>query len=108
MNRSAQVFYLDRLAGTISEDENGYTFQYDHTYLKGKNALPVSLTLPRREGLYRSKTMIPFFDGLIPEGWLLHVVEENWKITLAGSYQIAVAVLIEIGPAAVSIIPDKE
>jgi serine/threonine-protein kinase HipA len=24
--------------------------------------------------------MIPFFDGLIPEGWLLEIVVANWKI----------------------------
>ena len=24
--------------------------------------------------------MNPFFDGLIPEGWLLNVAEETWKI----------------------------
>ena len=29
---------------------------------------------------YNSKTMPPFFDGLIPEGWLLDIVEKNWKI----------------------------
>ena len=27
-----------------------------------------------------SKTLFPFFDGLIPEGWLLGVVSRNWKI----------------------------
>jgi len=34
-----------------------------------------------REDPYVSKTMIPFFDGLIPEGWLLDIVEKNWKIS---------------------------
>ena len=29
---------------------------------------------------YTSKTLFPFFDGLIPEGWLLNIVTENWKI----------------------------
>jgi serine/threonine-protein kinase HipA len=24
--------------------------------------------------------MFPFFDGLIPEGWLLDIAEKNWKI----------------------------
>lgn len=24
--------------------------------------------------------MFLFFDGLIPEGWLLDIVERNWKI----------------------------
>ena len=29
---------------------------------------------------YKSKTLFAFFDGLIPEGWLLNVVSHNWKI----------------------------
>jgi serine/threonine-protein kinase HipA len=24
--------------------------------------------------------MIPFFDGLIPEGWLLEIAVDNWKL----------------------------
>jgi serine/threonine-protein kinase HipA len=24
--------------------------------------------------------MFPFFDGLIPEGWLLNIAEKNWKL----------------------------
>jgi len=29
---------------------------------------------------YRKAAMIPFFDGLIPEGWLLDVVQDTWKV----------------------------
>jgi serine/threonine-protein kinase HipA len=24
--------------------------------------------------------MFPFFDGLIPEGWLLDIAQKNWKL----------------------------
>ena len=40
----------------------------------------VSLTLPLRAEAYESNTLFPFFDGLIPEGWLLNVVTHNWKL----------------------------
>ena len=36
--------------------------------------------MPLSEKTYTSKTLFPFFDGLIPEGWLLGVVSRNWKI----------------------------
>jgi serine/threonine-protein kinase HipA len=36
--------------------------------------------LPLSETPYVSKTLFPFFDGLIPEGWLLEVVSRNWKL----------------------------
>ena len=32
--RKAQVFYKNELAGHITESQNGYTFQYDHKFLK--------------------------------------------------------------------------
>ena len=44
-------------------------------------ALPVSLTLPLRDEPYTSPTLFPFFDGLIPEGWLLDIAVHNWKIS---------------------------
>ena len=34
----------------------------------------------RKGKVYKSKVLFPFFDGLIPEGWLLSMVERNWKI----------------------------
>ena len=40
----------------------------------------MSLTLPLSEEVYSSKTLFSFFDGLIPEGWLLGVITRNWKI----------------------------
>ena len=49
-------------------------------YLESENASAVSLTLPLNEEAYSSKTLFSFFDGLIPEGWLLDVVSRNWKI----------------------------
>ena len=29
---------------------------------------------------YLPKTLFSFFDGLIPEGWLLDVITRNWKM----------------------------
>ena len=64
----------------ISETDSGYEFRYDEDYLVSETAVPVSLTLPLRDEPYISNALFPFFDGLIPEGWLLGVVERNWKI----------------------------
>ena len=77
--RKAFVYIRDRYAGRLEETEDGYRFQYDAEYLQ-KDPRPVSLTLPLADEPYTSKTLFPFFDGLIPEGWLLEVVTHNWKI----------------------------
>ena len=74
--------YLDNiLAGKITEtDEGEYLFAYDGQYLKSKNPKSVSLTLPVGEDEFRSNTLFPFFDGLIPEGWLFDLSVSNWKL----------------------------
>ena len=78
--RKGKVFYKNELAGIIEEDSNGITFTYATNYLKLENAKPVSLTMPLKEEPYVDKVMLPFFDNLIPEGWLLEIAEQNWKI----------------------------
>ncbi len=66
-------------AGILAETEDGYVFQYDGDYVSGESE-PVSLTLPLRKEPFVSNVLFPFFDGLIPEGWLLDIAEKNWKI----------------------------
>ena len=78
--RQAKVFIRNRYAGKIQETDEGYRFIYDPEYLTMPNAGAVSLTLPLRSEPYVSGTLFSFFDGLIPEGWLLSVVSRNWKI----------------------------
>ena len=70
----------DVMAGLLIQDEDGYHFVYDAKYLNSKTAEPVSLTLPLQEKVFTSKVIFPFFDGLIPEGWLLDIAEKNWKL----------------------------
>ena len=78
--RTAYVYIRNIFAGVLFETDEGYSFSYDEQYLGRKDASAVSLTLPLSENIYTSKTLFPFFDGLIPEGWLLGVVSRNWKI----------------------------
>ncbi len=67
------------LAGILSETDDGCVFQYNTDYFSDESE-PVSLTLPFRKEPFVSNVMFPFFDGLIPEGWLLDIAEKNWKI----------------------------
>ena len=80
MMRKAEIKFQDKTAGWLTQDENGYHFVYDSDYLKSKSAESVSLTLPLRESVYNSRMLFPFFDGLIPECWLLEIAEQNWKL----------------------------
>ena len=78
--RTAYVYVQNTFAGILAETDDGYSFFYDSEYLLDEHASAVSLTLPLSEKAYSSKTMFSFFDGLIPEGWLLGIVSRNWKI----------------------------
>lgn len=78
--KKAEIKINDTLASWLTQDENGYSFIYDTKYLDSENPEPVSLTLPLQETPYISKILFPFFDGLIPEGWLLNIAEKNWKL----------------------------
>lgn len=74
--------FLLTSAGTLKETDSGYSFIYDSEYLMNDKSSAVSLTLPMRAEEYTPKTLFSFFDGLIPEGWLLNVVSHNWKINM--------------------------
>lgn len=78
--RKANVFVHDTLAGILQETDEGFSFRYDDAYLQSPEAKPVSLTLPLTHNAYVSPTMFPFFDGLLPEGWLLEEVLNHWKL----------------------------
>lgn len=105
--KRAKVFLHDRLAGRLVEDENGFTFTYDSEYLNLPDAAAVSLTLPLVDKPYHDMVLFPFFDGLIPEGWLLDIAERSWKINQRDRMSLLLACCKDcIG--AVSVIPDDE
>lgn len=65
----------------LTEADNGiYHFQYDETYVKAYPKQFITFQMPVSVKPYRSNRLFPFFDGLIPEGWLLQIASESWKI----------------------------
>ena len=90
MIRQAKIFYQDILAGYLSETDNGYSFYYDSSYLQSDQAKPISLTIPLVNELYNSKVLFPFFDGLIPEGWLLDIGEKYWKLNPRDRFELLI------------------
>lgn len=80
--KRANIYYKDVLAGVLTEGDEGYEFCYLPEYLALEGAKPVSLTLPLRNEPYKNNVLFPFFDGLIPEGWLLDVALRNTDISI--------------------------
>ncbi len=107
MARQAKIFYQDQLAGFLVEGDNGYSFYYDRVYLNSPNSNAISLTLPISEQPYQSKVLFPFFDGLIPEGWLLDIGEKHWKLNPRDRFELLINLCRDtIG--AVSVYPIEE
>jgi len=80
MTTRGRVYVDDDYAGLLQKDALGYRFTYERVYLGQPDALPVSLTLPLRAEPFDNETLFPFFDGLIPEGWLLDMACQTWEL----------------------------
>jgi len=79
--RQAKVFYQDILAGILTETNDGdYVFQYQDSYVYEHPDDFITFSMPVSSLPYREKRLFPFFEGLIPEGWLLDIASKNWKL----------------------------
>jgi len=79
--RQARILYQDKVAGILTEtDEGEYVFRYEAEYVKEHPSDFITFSMPVSEVPYREKRLFPFFEGLIPEGWLLDIASKNWKI----------------------------
>lgn len=78
MNRKAKIYVSGILAGVLEElaDDQGFCFFYEPAYLGN----PVSLTMPVSQKEYRFKYFPPFFEGLLPEGFMLEGLLQSRKI----------------------------
>lgn len=77
---TAIVYYGLKRAGTLVKGPGGFEFAYERSYLLDPEAFPISLSMPLRPEKYESDELFPFFDGLLPEGWLLDMICSLAKI----------------------------
>lgn len=76
-----KIYISGVFCGVLAEDFDGYHFQYDADYLQMEGAVALSPTMPLQSESFTKEFMFPVFDGLIPEGWMLDIVDKSWKIT---------------------------
>ena len=107
--KRANIFYKDQLAGILTENDEGYEFRYLSEYLSMAKSKPISLTLPLQEEAYTSPVLFPFFDGLIPEGWLLDVALRNTDISILDRMSLLLTCCKDcIGAVSVIAVEEKE
>ena len=103
--RKGKVYYKDHFSGIIMEtDEGDFIFQYDKQYVKEHPTEFITFTMPVTEKAYNDNRLFPFFEGLIPEGWLLDIASKNWKINRNDSMGLLLA-CCENCIGAVSVVP---
>lgn len=79
--RKAEIYYKEDLAGHLTETDDGeYLFQYTTEYVENHPNQFLTFTMPVRNLPYEDKRLFSFFEGLIPEGWLLDIATKNWKL----------------------------
>jgi len=106
--RQGIVKYNNQIAGTLTEEDNGsYLFEYEEEYVNSYPNQFITFEMPVTLRPYRSKRLFPFFDGLIPEGWLLNIATESWKINKNDRMGLLLA-CCQNAIGAVSVHPIKE
>lgn len=88
--KQLQIYFKGTYAGILEEVRPNldFAFTYDTNYLKDPNSSPISLTLPLRDGTYRSKKLFPFFSNLLPEGANRKVLCRSFRIDEKDEFSI--------------------
>jgi len=102
---------LVRLDGTpvgrIEEKGTEFRFTYDPGWLSRRDAVPISLTLPLHPEPFVSHGLHPFFENLLPEGWLLEIATTKLKISKDDAFGLLVATCADC-VGAVEVLPESE
>lgn len=104
-DRVAIVGLDGQRVGVLREDGDRTLFAYDEVWLGRSDASPISLTLPLREEPYEVRGLHPFFENLLPEGWLLELATSKLKIGKDDAFGLLLATCadcvgaVEVHPA---------
>lgn len=100
------VYLHNEFTGYLWLDESRrFSFQYDPGYLKNSDAIPLSLSLPLREGPYLADKARPFFSNLLPEGEVRSLIAKIKQISENNDFKLLEAIGGECA-GAVSIVPE--
>ena len=108
--RRAEIYYKDVVAGILTETNEGqYTFQYDKDYVEKYPDQFITFSMPVTDRPYAENRLFPFFEGLIPEGWLLDIASKNWRLNQNDRMGLLLACCQNcIGAVGVKPIPEED
>lgn len=76
--RKAKVFVDGVLAGHLIEWKKNQLYEF--SYLEGYSHQAISLTMPVTRRTYQFDEFPPFFDGFLPEGFMLDALLRKAKL----------------------------
>ena len=103
MARKARICLDGAPVGLLEETAEGSEFRYDADWAARPDALPISLTMPVRPEPYGSKGLHPFFENLLPEGWLLELSTTALRISRDDAFGLLLATCRDC-PGAVEVV----
>ncbi len=104
-DRKAIVQLDGNRVGILQEHADETVFQYDTHWLERPDAVPISLTMPLRSDPYVCRGLHPFFENLLPEGWLLELATHKLKIAKDDAFGLLVSTCADC-VGAVEILPN--
>lgn len=101
-----KVFFANRLAGHLeSTPDRGIVFRYNEDFLK--KGFSLSQSLPLRTEEFSQRECLPFFSGILPEGYVKRRVSDYLHISESSTFKL----LEELGgdcAGMISILPASE
>ncbi len=88
----AYVYLRDARVGVLERQaRDRFAFQYDQDWLSMPGSPDISCAMKKRPEPFVERTLHPFFDNLIPEGWLLQNAESLLHVDKANRFAILMA-----------------
>lgn len=84
---TATVYLRGVETGILQRHEDGFSFSYSIDWIRS-GGTAIALTLPLTQIPYESSTLFPFFDNLIPEGWLLSYVQQIHRVDKSDRFSL--------------------
>ncbi len=88
MTYKAVIYYNNKKAGILLRTKDGYEFNYDNEYANDQDSKPISKTMPVSRMKFYSDRLFPFFENLLPEGFLLELTVSKLKIDKNNKFEL--------------------
>lgn len=87
----ANLYLRDELVGTLEKKAGKkYIFSYNDEWVSS-NKGGIGLSLPTDKRVYESDELLPFFENLVPEGWLLSCAQSIYKVDKKNRFGLLLA-----------------